>query len=135
MKRFLVKNLSGLLLLHSGLYYYSAVFDCSKRGTEKGSSGRRRPRHGNKAQPWKQGFKKSRTPASCGGLVPRGRVVKWAQNPIVLFAKLRSPFQNQIVLFAKLRKSQFHKLRKLRKLRNRNCDFCENCEFLFEEMS
>ena len=34
MKRFLVKNLSGLLLLHSGLYYYSAVFDCSNRGTE-----------------------------------------------------------------------------------------------------
>ena len=61
------------------------------------------------------------------------RVVKWAQNPIVLFAKLRSPFQNQIVLFAKLRKSQFHKLRKLRKLRNRNCDFCENCEFLFSQ--
>ena len=59
------------------------------------------------------------------------RVVKWAQNPIVLFAKLRSPFQNQIVLFAKLRKSQFHKLRKLRKLRNRNRDICENYEFLF----
>ena len=37
------------------------------------------------------------------------RVVKWTQNPIVLFAKLRSPLQNQIVLFAKVAKiANFH---------------------------
>ena len=50
------------------------------------------------------------------------RVVKRAQNLIVLFAKLRSPFQNQIFLFAKLRKPQFHKLRNLRKLRIRHLE-------------
>ena len=31
------------------------------------------------------------------------RVVKWAENQIVLFAKLRTSFQIQIVLVAKLR--------------------------------
>ena len=45
------------------------------------------------------------------------RVVKWAQNPIVLFAKLRKP--------------QFHKLRKLRKLRIAICVFCEIASFYF----
>ena len=51
------------------------------------------------------------------------RVVKRAQNPIVLFAKLRKP--------------QFHKLRKLRKFRIAIYVFCENsefsvCDFLFQ---
>ena len=51
------------------------------------------------------------------------RVVKRAQNPIVLFAKLRKP--------------QFPKLRKLRKFRIAIYVFCENsefsvCDFLFE---
>ena len=54
------------------------------------------------------------------------RVVKRAQNPIVLFAKLRKP--------------QFHKLRKLRKFRIAIYVFCENsefsvCDFLFQWIS
>ena len=41
----------------------------------------------------------------------QARVIKWAQNPIVLFAKLRSPFQDQIVFeFAKTTISQIAKI-------------------------
>ena len=38
------------------------------------------------------------------------RVVKWAENQIVLVAKLRTPFQIQIALVAKLRSNFQNKI-------------------------
>ena len=68
-------------------------------------------------------------------MISRNRVVKWAENQIVLVAKLRSPFQIQIALVAKLR-SHFQnqiaiaklRLRKVAKLQLRKV--AKNCHFL-----
>ena len=84
------------------------------------------------------------------------RVVKWAQNPIVLFVKLRKPQFHElrklrklritIVFFAKIAitlsksdcviceiaETTISQIAKVAKIANRNCVFCGNCDNPFK---
>ena len=66
------------------------------------------------------------------------RVVKWAENQIVLVAKLRTPFKIQIVLVAKLRSLFLNQIAIAKNCEiaiAKSCEKLRKYEFLFEEVS